>query len=194
MHYFTSPACYDPAVGFSPKGYSAVIDWGYTTAPGFGVDLCLQAMLVNALAACVELATAAGDAPGAGRFKSLLSSHTALVRKLIGLTSRSVDEDAPTEHTDDDNEDSFVEVCDDDDDESSAWVMVSDVQFDPSKLGFHAAALLLGAVGVFGPADAAEALATTSFVKTQLFAMFPNDSSAPRLSDPSKVSFVCPAQ
>jgi hypothetical protein len=87
MHYFTSPACYDPAVGFAPKGYGAVIDWGYTTAPGFGVDLCLQAMLVNALASCVEIATAAGDASGASRYASLLKSHTALVRKLIGLTA-----------------------------------------------------------------------------------------------------------
>jgi hypothetical protein len=68
-----------------------------------------------------------------------------------------------------------------------AWVIVPRVQFDPSKLGFHAAALLLGAEGVFGVADAVEASATTAFVKSQLMAMFPNDVTAPRLSDPSKV-------
>lgn len=120
-------------------------------------------MLVSALNCCAVWATAVGDLIGSKAFRKQLNSHSALLNNILGLRS-----------------DLSSKVHGDIDD----WLLVPQVVFDPSKLGFHACALLLRC-GILG---AAETAACVTYIKSQLSAMFPNDRTAPRLSDPGKRS------
>jgi hypothetical protein len=66
---------------------------------------------------------------------------------------------------------------------SEDWVVVDTVDFE--RIGFHGTALLLQAGGVFDDVTAPQA---SQFLERTLNSMFPINSSAPRLSDPSKHS------
>lgn len=130
-------------------------------------------MLVSALNCCAVWATAVGDLIGSKAFRKQLNSHSALLNNILGLRSDLSSKVNGDKHP-----------CADDTNGIDDWLLVPQVVFDPSKLGFHACALLLRC-GILG---AAETAACVTYIKSQLSAMFPNDRTAPRLSDPGKRS------
>ena len=83
-------------------------------------------------------------------------------------------------------------------DEDEGWILVNptalvsdsvahtpDPGFDPSRLGFHAAALLLRC-GIFeGASLATERTSCCAYLKASLSAKFPIAKDAPRLAEPS---------
>jgi hypothetical protein len=55
MDFFLGPTNWDPTCGFAvPAGCSPVIDWGYTPAAGFPVNLAVNALLLSALYALIS--------------------------------------------------------------------------------------------------------------------------------------------
>eukprot|EP00658_Telonema_sp_P-2_P035079 TRINITY_DN25561_c0_g2_i1.p1 TRINITY_DN25561_c0_g2~~TRINITY_DN25561_c0_g2_i1.p1 ORF type:complete len:481 (+),score=99.07 TRINITY_DN25561_c0_g2_i1:396-1838(+) len=119
MDYFLGPSCYKPEAGFAPPGLGLVIDWGYVDNGAFGVNMCLNALLISALTSMVSVATILQETQSASKYGAALASHLGLVRRMIGLG---------------------------DEDLQGGWVVVQSVDFE--KIGFHAAGLLLAA-GVF---------------------------------------------
>jgi hypothetical protein len=79
MEYFLGGKCYGKA-GFAPVGMSSVVDWGYTRAAGYPVDLALNALLTSALQSLVAVAAALGEASTQRKYAAALAAHTALVR------------------------------------------------------------------------------------------------------------------
>lgn len=159
MDYFLGDKCYTSGTGFAPPGLGMVIDWGYTDNHAFDVNICLNALLVSALAAMVRIAGAVSDTVAAAKYTRSLDSHSSLVKKIIGVPE--------PERFDD-------------------WVIVrtheeclGDVNFD--SIGFHGAALLLQAK-VF---DDELQKACCQFIVGRLNSMFPINQQAPRLADPS---------
>ena len=165
-----SAACYTAGVGFAPKGLGMVIDWGYKDNGAFPVNMAINAMLVNALSDVLCWAGVVGDAVAATRYSAALKQHTVLMKKMLQL---------PT-----------------------APAMATAVRgggggggggggarsFDASKLGFHAAALVLRS-GLFdGDSAETQRQACCEFIKARLTSFFPINKQGSRLSDPSKRS------
>lgn len=164
LDYFLSSACYSPTAGFTPpSSYGLVVDWGYSDNGAFApTNMCLNALLVSALAAMVQLCLGVGDAAAAQKYGKAQADLSELLMRLLGVEERK---QAP--------------------EEEEGWVTVHLSSFDPSKLGFHAAALCLRA-GLLGGYEGP----TAAFLKQSLLDMFPNNPNAPRLSDPGKRSLT----
>ena len=210
MDYLLSAACYDAAKGFTPTGLGVVVDWGYKDNGAFPVNMCLNAWLVssiNALIGCANVAMV-DPTPVTSKYTAVLASHTALLRKYLGLGGgdgggggnsggAGGDRGGGGGGLDDNGEESKGGTGgkggmwgNRGGRESSSSSSSSSSSFDPSLLGFHAAAMVLRVGLLDGKGDAADRAACCAFIQASLCAMFPINKEAGRLSDPSKRSPV----
>jgi uncharacterized membrane protein len=167
MDHFLSDACYTAGVGFKPD-LRSVIDWGYSDNGNFPVNIPLNAMLLRSLRAIAAVAAALSDAASHDKYQAALAAHTQTVLKTLGIARDGPAAAGPG---------ADVAAISED------WVVVDTVDFE--RIGFHGTALLLQAGGVFDDVTAPQA---SQFLERTLNSMFPINSSAPRLSDPSKHS------
>jgi hypothetical protein len=86
MDYFLSAACYKTGVGFTYCA-GAVIDWGYSDNHAFAVSVPLNALLLTALQAMVDISTAcaAVDPGAAAVYVAALAMHAHNLSVLLKL-------------------------------------------------------------------------------------------------------------
>ena len=173
MGFYLSSTCYTK-IGFAPQGYGLVIDWGYKDTGNYPVNMAINALLLTALVAMHTWSVAVGDSTSADKYAQTIKSHTALLCSYLKIPSAQEEE------------------------ANADWVLVdADVEdtprtnasaFDPTKLGFHAAAFALRCGILGGAGNEAAQEACCDYLKSRLNTFFPLNKSAPRLSDPSKRS------
>lgn len=190
MDYFLSAACYTAGKGFSPPGLGMVIDWGYKDNGAYPVNMCINAMLVNALSDVASWAGVVGDAAAAARYSAALRQQTILMKQMLQLPTAS-----PSKATKATRATyvggtlaTFVGSAARAGAGSAAGPAAA--SFDASKLGFHAAALVLRSGLLDGSTADAQRQACCAFIKSTLASFFPINKQGARLSDPSKRSDV----
>ena len=174
--------------------------------------MCLNAWLVSSINELIECANVAmvDPAPATSKYTAVLASHTALLRKYLGLGGGDggggrdgggagggdrgggggLDDNGEESKRGTAGKVSMMWGEGGRESSSSSSASSASSSFDPSLLGFHAAAMVLRVGLLDGKGDAADRAACCAFIQASLCAMFPINKAAGRLSDPSKRSPV----